>query len=562
MRFKTGFDKLAMSIVMTGVAVLGLSTPAVGAAGTAPTAPTGSVIHPTGAPAHSEEATESAWQLNATYPAIPNTIAITCTSTITCYAAGDNGSQYGDIVGTTNAGGTWTTQTVPAGTGGINFISCPSTTDCYAVGYVSSVEGEILATTNAGSSWTAQMLPAGVADLYGIACPSIAVCYAVGLSSAGYGEIIGTINGGSTWSVQTLRSRRSYPAAIACTSTTTCHAAGTNSAGFGVILVTSNAGKKWTVQPIPAGLYGMSAIACTWTTTCYAVGENVSLEGVVLTTTDGGSTWTVQTLPSESMGTAGISCPSTTSCYVVGDDTSDAGDILFTSDAGSTWTTQTMPAGVAGLFGISCPSATTCYSAGMKPSGGGAFILEGPFSIATTSLPGGTTDVPYTAGLAASGGIPPYTWSITAGSLPAGLSLNGSTGVISGDPTTAGTQTATVEVTDAEGWTASAQLSITIVDMTITTNSLPSAMVGKSYATTLTAVGGEPPYTWNLIKGSGTLPAGLRLQRSTGVISGVPNKKSESSTFTVEVRDAKSTTRPHTRDSATAALSIAVSSIP
>lgn len=559
MGFKTGFEKLAVAIVLTGVALVSLSTSAVGAGGAAPVAPTGRVIHPTVASAISVDATGSRWQVNAAYPAIPNTIAITCPSTSTCYAAGDNGSQHGDILGTINAGGTWTTQTVPAGTGGINFISCPSTTDCYAVGYVSSVDGEILTTTNAGSTWTAQALPAGAADLYGIACPSINVCYAVGLSSAGYGEILGTTDGGSTWTAQTLRSRRSYPAAIACTSTTTCHAAGTNSAGFGVILVTSNAGKKWTVQPIPAGLYGMSAIACTSTTTCYAVGENLSLEGVVLTTSDAGSTWTVQTLPSGSMGTAGIACPSPTTCYIVGDDQSDGGDIISTSDAGSTWMAQTLPAGVAGLFGIACPSATTCYSAGMQPSGDGAFILEGPFSMATTSLPGGTVDSPYAATLAASGGTAPYTWSITSGWLPAGLSLNGSTGVISGDPTTAGTQTVPLEVTDADGWTARSQLSITVVNMTITTNSLPLATVGRSYETTLSAIGGEPPYTWNVVKGSGTLPAGLKLEKSSGVISGVPTKKSASSAFIVEVRDARSTTRPHIRDSATAALSITVS---
>ncbi len=559
MGIRTGFERLAAAALLVGTAVASLSSPGAGA-GTVPVVATGRVMYGAAASDTSGEDAGSPWQLTATYPVVPNTIGVTCTSTSTCYAAGDNGSQYGDIFGTTNAGSTWSTQTVPAQTGGINYISCPSATDCFAVGYVSSVQGEILATTDAGGTWTAQTVPAGAADLYGIDCPSTAICYAVGLSSAGYGEILGTTDGGSTWSVQTLRSRKSYPAAIACTSTAVCHAVGTNSAGYAVVLATSDGGQKWSVQPVPSGLYGLSDVACTSATTCYAVGENVSLEGVVLTTADAGTTWTVQTLPSGSMGTAGIACPTASTCYIVGDDTSHAGDLLTTSDAGTTWTAQPLPTGVAALFGISCPSATVCYSAGMEPSGGGAFILEGPFSVATTSLPGGTTDVPYTATLTADGGAAPYDWSITSGSLPAGLSLDGSTGVISGDPTTTGVQTVTVEATDADGWKASVQLSIAIANMTITTTALPPAVVGQSYATILTAVGGHPPYVWRLAKGSGRLPAGLRLEKSSGVIAGVPDKKSTSSSFTVEVRDSPTTTKPHTRYTATAALSITVSS--
>ncbi len=291
------------------------------------------------------------------------------------------------------------------------------------------------------------------------------------------------------------------------------------------------------------------------------MGTNVSLEGIALTTNNSGGSWTAQSLPSGSLGPADIVRPSTTTCYVVGDNTSDSGDVLTTSNSGITWTTQPLPSGVGGLFGIACPSAT-CYAAGMKPSGGGGFVLEGPFSITTASLPDGTTDVAYSAGLTASGGTAPYAWSIIAGAFPAGLSLHASTGVISGTPTTAGSKTAAVEVTNAEGWKTSVQLSIAIANMTITTESLPGGTVGHSYSTTLVAIGGNPPYTWSVVKGSGSLPLGLRLKRSSGLIEGVPSRKRESSTFEVEVRDTRTRSKPHTRNTALAILSVMVSPAP
>ncbi|HUN37855.1 MAG TPA: putative Ig domain-containing protein [Trebonia sp.] len=72
----------------------------------------------------------------------------------------------------------------------------------------------------------------------------------------------------------------------------------------------------------------------------------------------------------------------------------------------------------------------------------------------------GQTGVAYSNGLAVTGGTAPYTWSVSAGSLPPGLSLNPTTGVISGTPTAVGLYTFTVQVTDAFGLTATQTLSI------------------------------------------------------------------------------------------------------
>lgn len=83
-------------------------------------------------------------------------------------------------------------------------------------------------------------------------------------------------------------------------------------------------------------------------------------------------------------------------------------------------------------------------------------------AVTTTSLPAGTVGTAYSQTLAASGGTPPYTWSLTSGKLPPGLTGDPASGVISGTPTTAGTYPFTVEVTDSNSATATGDLSITV----------------------------------------------------------------------------------------------------
>lgn len=147
--------------------------------------------------------------------------------------------------------------------------------------------------------------------------------------------------------------------------------------------------------------------------------------------------------------------------------------------------------------------------------------IPGQLMIMTSSLPAGTMETSYSTSLAATGGTGPYSWSVTSGSLPTGLSLS-TAGTISGMPTAMATSTFTVKVTDSATTqaTATASLSITIGGaVSITTTALPAGSIGSAYAGTLAATGGKTPYTWSL--SSGTLPAGLSLS-SSGAITGTP----------------------------------------
>ena len=160
---------------------------------------------------------------------------------------------------------------------------------------------------------------------------------------------------------------------------------------------------------------------------------------------------------------------------------------------------------------------------------GGSALVAAPkpkpasLSISTKSLPGGTVGTAYSATLAATGGSAPYKWSLTSGTLPAGLALS-ITGAISGTPSVpANTTSLTFKVTDSSRpiQNKSATLSLTIAPrpVVVTTSSLPSGQVGAAYTANLAASGGSAPYKWAL--SSGALPNGLSLSTS-GAITGTP----------------------------------------
>jgi large repetitive protein len=236
--------------------------------------------------------------------------------------------------------------------------------------------------------------------------------------------------------------------------------------------------------------------------------------------------------------------------------------------SGSTTTTvvYTAPASPASSFmatitatsaGDTTKSATVNLTVAVAPS----------ISTAAGALTGGTVGSAYSVTLAGAGGIAPYTWSLAAGSLPAGLSLGAGTGIISGTPAAAGSPSFTVKLTDSgsPALTSSTMYSIGIAAppaIVFGAPMLPNGTVGTAYSGSVSATGGAGGLTYALA--SGALPEGLQLNTATGTITGTPTAAAVS-TFTVKATDAygdTGTSASYSITTANPALKITTSTLP
>jgi Putative Ig domain len=207
----------------------------------------------------------------------------------------------------------------------------------------------------------------------------------------------------------------------------------------------------------------------------------------------------------------------------------------------STSATYSAPATVSASTSVVVTAVAVDYP---KSSSNLTINIEPPPVITTTSLPSGSVNEAYSAPVVATGGVPPLSWALASGSLPAGLALGSSTTDtvnITGKPTTNGPSTFTVKVTDAAGEVATSQsLTIVISTLAITTTSpLPSATFSTPptpYSEQFAASGGTSPYTWSVASGS-ALPAGLSIS-SSGLLSGSPTVQGNF-TFGITVADSE-----------------------
>jgi hypothetical protein len=181
--------------------------------------------------------------------------------------------------------------------------------------------------------------------------------------------------------------------------------------------------------------------------------------------------------------------------------------------------------GSSGGFTLN-PPLSTSYVAGQDATLSVVVLNVGP-----GSLPAGEGNAPYQQTFSATGGTGPYTFAVTAGTLPPGLTLN-SNGVLSSTPSTsAGSPFGfTVTATDALNHLGAKDYSVTITPgVTITTSTLAGWTVNANgYSQTIQATGGTGSYTFTT---TSSLPPGLNLS-SAGVLSGSPTV---SGTFTFMV---------------------------
>ncbi|CAN7661605.1 putative Ig domain-containing protein [Ensifer adhaerens] len=186
----------------------------------------------------------------------------------------------------------------------------------------------------------------------------------------------------------------------------------------------------------------------------------------------------------------------------------------------------------AGGFGTANFAVTATAATSGSATANYTIVIGAPPVVVTpatgTALIAGTVGSAYSQTISASGGVGAFTYVVSSGALPDGLTLNASTGAISGTPTAGafGTANFTVTAAAATAGSASATYSIVVgappvVLTPATGTALSGGTVGSSYSdTSISASGGVGTFSYAVT--SGALPAGLALDAATGAISGTP----------------------------------------
>jgi len=247
------------------------------------------------------------------------------------------------------------------------------------------------------------------------------------------------------------------------------------------------------------------------------------------------------------------------------DYTSTSGTLTFTP--GQTTRTITVP-----VIGETIPEANETFFVNLSGAtnatisdnqGVGTITNDDvPVTVSPATVPNGTVAAAYSQTLTASGGVAPYSFSVSAGALPAGLTLSPG-GALSGTPTAGGTFTFTATATDSSPFpgpfSGSQAYTLTIAPPTITlpATTLADGTMGAAYSASITpASGGTAPYSY--VVTSGALPGGLALNASTGAITGTPSALGTFN-FSITATDGSTGTGPYT---ATQSYAITVTDAP
>jgi hypothetical protein len=202
------------------------------------------------------------------------------------------------------------------------------------------------------------------------------------------------------------------------------------------------------------------------------------------------------------------------------------------SPATATWRVQSgsLPAGIAlsssGLLSGTPTTESSSTFVVRAEGGGGAFAtatytltIRQPIGV-NARVPKGEVGMPFTVTPAATGGSGRYTWSISKGALPTGVTL-ANDGTISGTPRLAGSYAFTLTATDSELRSKSVDVTLVVkAKLAFKTLKLKNARAGVPYRATIVMTGGVAPLTWTA---TGKLPKGFKIGK-TGLLVGTPTK--------------------------------------
>jgi large repetitive protein len=161
-------------------------------------------------------------------------------------------------------------------------------------------------------------------------------------------------------------------------------------------------------------------------------------------------------------------------------------------------------------------------------------VVTSPFAPAPRST--AEVGIRFGKSAAVTGGSGSYTWSVTSGSLPPGLTLDPAKGTIAGTPTVAGSFRFVLTASDTEGRKTSANSALSVAArLAVTTSRLRPATEGSPYRAALRTAGGVKPLKWKVV--GGKLPSGVKLSPTLGTLTGAP-KQAGTYRVTVEARDA------------------------